>query len=67
MAKVLYYDPPSGWMYDFPKEYKPHDGEALVDTLRRDGYPEEEIQRWGGDGPPCRFWQLQNKGEGNDN
>jgi len=34
------YDPPSGWKYGFPKEYKPLPGESLEDTLRRDGYPE---------------------------
>lgn len=51
-----FYDPPSGWRYGFPKEYKPLPDEKLVDTLRRDGYPEGEIQQWGEDGPPCRFW-----------
>ncbi|HET9285751.1 MAG TPA: hypothetical protein VFR24_27690 [Candidatus Angelobacter sp.] len=39
----MLYDPPSGWKYGFPKEYKPLKGESLEDTLRRDGYPEHEI------------------------
>jgi hypothetical protein len=45
---MIIYDPPSGWKYGFPKEYKPLSGETLADTLRRDGYPEKEIA-WGGD------------------
>lgn len=35
----MMYDPPSGWMYGFPKPYKPLPGENLEDTLIRDGYP----------------------------
>ena len=42
---MLLYDPPSGWQYGFPKEYKPErddDGvtEHISKTLKRDGYPE---------------------------
>lgn len=40
----LFYDPPSGWMYGFPKPYRPLKGEALGDTLLRDGYPEVELK-----------------------
>lgn len=40
----LMYDPPSGWLYGFPKPYKPLKGESLEDTLRRDGYPEKELE-----------------------
>lgn len=39
--KAVYYDPPSGWMYGFPRAYKPLPGESLRDTLKRDGYPEK--------------------------
>jgi hypothetical protein len=49
------YDPPSGHRYGFPKEYKPLDGETLAQTLRRDGYPQKEID-WGGD-KYVRFWE----------
>lgn len=38
----LFYDPPSGWRYGFPKPYKPLPGESFRDTLIRDGYPEAE-------------------------
>lgn len=37
------YDPPSGWMYGFPKEYDPLPNETLKETLIRDGYPASEI------------------------
>lgn len=40
---VMMYDPPSGWQYGFPKEYRPLDDESIDDTLRRDGYPEYMI------------------------
>lgn len=42
---MLLYDPPSGWKYGFPKPYKPKKGEELSQTLLRDGYPQEEIDR----------------------
>lgn len=56
-AKVTMYDPPSGWKYGFPREYKPLPGESLRETLLRDGYPESEFD---GKGEPywCRFWET---------
>lgn len=45
---TIMYDPPSGWKYGFPKEYKPIKGETLVQTLLRDGYPQKEIDNGGG-------------------
>lgn len=41
---TLLYDPPSGWMYGFPKSYLPADNETLVESLIRDGYPEDEAE-----------------------
>jgi hypothetical protein len=49
----MFYDPPSGWQYGFPKKYEPLPGESLEDTLRRDGYPEKEIAQ--GMADHCRF------------
>lgn len=49
----MIYDPPSGWMYGFPKPYKPLPGETLVQTLLRDGYPQKEIDK--GNGSHVRF------------
>ncbi len=61
--KITIYDPPSGWRYGFPREYKPQDpDEPIGDTLRRDGYPEEEIAVWGDENSiPCRFWEYEEK------
>lgn len=54
--KITVYDPPSGWQYGFPREYKPLDGECLADTLKRDGYPQTEIDQGGAD--YVRFWET---------
>ncbi len=50
------YDPPAGWRYGFPKEYKPLPGETLEETLVRDGYP---LTEFSADGKVhhCRFWE----------
>lgn len=53
MGEPVLYDPPSGWKYGFPKEYKPLPGETLEQTLLRDGYPQKEID-WGA-ANHCRF------------
>jgi hypothetical protein len=50
---VLLYDPPSGWMYGFPRPYLPLEGETLEQTLLRDGYPQKEIDQGGA--RHCRF------------
>lgn len=47
------YDPPEGWLYGFPKPYRPLEGESLLDTLRRDGYPEKLMKVAEGH---TRFW-----------
>lgn len=49
----MFYDPPLGWRYGFPKPYRPLPGEKLEDTLIRDGYPSDmakDSTRMG-----CRF------------
>ena len=53
MKTMKFYDPPSGWVYGFPKPYKPLPGETLEETLLRDGYPQEEIDNAGAE--YCRF------------
>lgn len=57
MSKITIYDPPSGWMYGFPKQYSPLPGESLKDTLRRDGYPEKLMNV----GEHCRFWEQEER------
>ena len=47
--KYMLYDPPEGWKFGFPKEYKPlHKDEPIEETLRRDGYPEDmmDLAKW---------------------
>jgi len=51
------YDPPSGWLFGFPKEYKPLPGETLEETLLRDGYLQKEIN-WGA-AKHVRFWEEE--------
>lgn len=53
------YDPPSGWMYGFPKPYNPWPGECIEDTLFRDGYPQKEINQF--KNVPVRFWETNEK------
>lgn len=53
----IIYDPPSGWMYGFPKEYVPRRGLSLEEILVEDGYPESEAEfaaRY------TRFWTEKN-------
>ncbi len=50
---TVLYDPPSGWQYGFPKEFKPLENESLRDTLIRDGYPKELADQFGD--KHCRF------------
>lgn len=50
------YDPPSGWMYGFPKPYLPLPGESLADTLKRDGYPQRDLDQ--GMANHVRFWEV---------
>lgn len=51
------YDPPAGWRYGFPKAYEPLPNETLEETLRRDGYPQKEIDNGGA--KHCRFWTTK--------
>lgn len=48
------YDPPEGWRYGFPRQYKPEPGETLEETLLRDGYPRRLIDQ--GMAKYVRFW-----------
>jgi hypothetical protein len=57
--RITIYDPPSGWRYGFPRQYKPLDGETLAETLLRDGYPQQEIDYGGAE--YVRFWEADDK------
>ena len=49
---MMYIDPPSGWMYGFPKEF-PDGIEDVNKWLAENGYPQSEIDKW--DSVPCGF------------
>lgn len=53
-----FYDPPSGWQYGFPKEYKPLPGETFEETLVRDGYPKRLLDIAN---MATRFWETEEK------
>lgn len=55
-TKDLIYDPPSGWMYGFPRPYRPLEDETLEETLIRDGYPEKDAAVGA---KHCRFWHAK--------
>ena len=48
-------DPPSGWLYGFPKEI-PDEKDLDINTwLVEHGYPQAELAKFA-DGVPCRMW-----------
>jgi hypothetical protein len=43
MSEWIMFDPPSGWMYGFPKRIRAIDLQNLKDILKDAGYPEKDI------------------------
>ena len=60
MSERIFYDPPSGWRYGFPKEYLPLENETIEETLVRDGYPTSEFDIHG-KVIYCRFWRKEDE------
>ena len=58
----LYIDPPSGWMYGFPKIIPPEHQTRTLEWLVEQGYPEKIIRDMG-DVFYCRYWN----GEADEN
>ena len=54
-----YIDPPSGWMYGFPKPIPEYISDIRA-WLITNGYPEEEIESWG-DNFTYRCWYDDEK------
>lgn len=55
---MIMIDPPSGWMYGFPKPYTPKKGQSTIDWLKENGYPAEKLKdglAW------CRFWEVEDE------
>ena len=55
-SKAIMIDPPSGWMYGFPKLYDKDKDGTMWEWLVREGYPQSEIDRYGKSNFFCRFW-----------
>ena len=47
-------DPPSGWMYGFPKVI-PNDVTDVNKWLVENGYPQAQVDKFSNQ-LPCRFW-----------
>jgi hypothetical protein len=57
MPKVTIIDPPSGWMYGFPK-ILPDGITDKIKWLTENGYPQYEIDNCG-DHFYCRYWEEE--------
>lgn len=53
--KITMIDPPSGWMYGFPKVCTAKEGQNHSDWLVEQGYPKKIIDDFGDDFY-CRYW-----------
>ena len=53
--KRLWVDPPSGWMYGFPKIWEPEKDGNVITWLVRNGYPEKEATDLG----YVRYWDAK--------
>ena len=53
--KVLMCDPPSGWMYGFPKPIPEEVVGDMDEWLVSEGYPRSMLSEGG---TPCRFWEV---------
>lgn len=51
-------DPPSGWMYGFPKEYTKKPDEDFNEWLVHEGYPQKLIDEFGAY-LYCRYWDEE--------
>ena len=63
--KVLMIDPPSGWLYGFPKVLPDPKPESMHEWLVGNGYPQEEIDKMK-EYFYCRYWETEldvNSGE----
>lgn len=36
-------DPPSGWRWGFPKEFRPNPGQTLKSWMVQEGYPPDQV------------------------
>lgn len=60
MTTIRMIDPPTGWLYGFPKEYNPKEGQTCADWLIENGYP-KGMASWAAE--HCRSWNDDVKDE----
>ena len=56
--KVMMIDPPSGWLYGFPKVLPDPKPESMHEWLVGNGYPQEEIDKMK-EHFYCRYWETE--------
>ena len=56
--KVMMIDPPSGWLYGFPKPLPDPKPESMIEWLVENGYPQEEIDKMK-EYFYCRYWETE--------
>ena len=56
--KVMMIDPPSGWLYGFPKVLPDPKPESMHEWLVGNGYPQEEIDKMK-EYFYCRYWETE--------
>lgn len=59
-TKVMMCDPPSGWMYGFPKPIPEDRRNDVRNWLIEEGYPEKQIESYG-EHFYCRYWLDEDK------
>lgn len=59
--KITIIDPPSGWLYGFPKEDTRPDNQTPEEWFLEQGYPQRLIDQ--GMLNHCRFWEKDVKDE----
>lgn len=60
MTKAMMCDPPSGWMYGFPKAIPEDRRNDVKAWLVEQGYPKKQIESHG-DHFYCRYWLGEDK------
>ena len=58
MKTVTIIDPPSGWMYGFPKVLPEEAKDRTLEWLVENGYPQSEIDSYGKHFH-CRYWEQE--------
>ena len=60
--KRIMIDPPSGWLFGFPKEIpqEVYDNPPWTEWLIENGYPRKELEQWEGS-MPCGILEVEDE------